>query len=428
MARAAALVAAAFLLPAGPAQAGWKHPQRLAGPYSLDVLPAQLAFSSTGQAAIAFSVQNEDHPSTSKAYWMTRGPLGRTARTRSVRSARQALDLTYDGKALSLLTGAASGNALCCSSARLLVKPQKGKPRQRVIASDLVGASVGHLLALPKGRLLSAVATTEGVWVELASPRGKPAAARLLTPATAVPQTLSATMLKRNRTLVGWTEAAAQPPPAPPSGIVTAEGSGTRAPARPRLAVTVAAGHQIDELALGRGRSAPTAAWVESFYDAAGLVHSQVSVADLTRLVHPKTFAIAGTSASGVSLASNPAGGQLLAWKACDTSGSCSIEAAARDAGRRFGSPVRLGPADASQAPVAAISTRGLGLVGWIDHGHVMAAARARGARRFVPRREVSPTGFAADVTLGFGPGDTALAVWTQGTLAQSVMGAEFRP
>ena len=35
---------------------------RLAGPYSLDVLPAQLAFSSSGQAAIGFGVQNEDAP------------------------------------------------------------------------------------------------------------------------------------------------------------------------------------------------------------------------------------------------------------------------------------------------------------------------------------------------------------------------------
>ena len=80
MARAAALalcVLALVLLAAAPAEAGWTGPQRLAGPYSLDVLPAQLAFSSSGQAAIGFGVQNEDHPATSQAYEMTRAPSGR---------------------------------------------------------------------------------------------------------------------------------------------------------------------------------------------------------------------------------------------------------------------------------------------------------------------------------------------------------------
>ena len=430
LARAAALavsIAALVLLAAAPAEAGWNRPQRLAGPYSLDVQPAQLAFSSSGQAAIAFGVQNEDHPSTSQAYEMSRAPSGRTVKARPVASSREALALTYNGKDLSLLTGAASGTQLCCSAARL-VKVQKGKPGQRVITTKLVGSAVGHLLPLPKGRLLSAIATTEGVWVELASPKGKPAPARMLTPKPAVPQTLSATALQGNRTLVGWTAAAAQPATAPPPGIVVAEGAATRAPHGPHVALRVAAGHQIDELALGRGRSGPTAAWVESFYDAAGLLHSQVSVADLTRSPRAKTFAIEGQLASGVSLAANSAGAQLLAWKVCDVSGSCSVEAVTRDSGKRFGSPVRLGPADASQLPIAAISPRGLGLVGWIDRGHVIASARGAGARRFASAREVSATNFAADLTLGFGPSNTALAVWTQGTLAQSVMGAQFKP
>ena len=430
MARAAALalcVLALVLLAAAPAEAGWTGPQRLAGPYSLDVLPAQLAFSSSGQAAIGFGVQNEDHPATSQAYEMTRAPSGRIIKARPIASSRQAMDLTYNGKDLSLLTGGAAGNALCCSSARL-VRVDKGKPHERVIATKLVGSAVGHLLALPKGRLMSAIATTEGVWVQLASPKGKPAPARLLTPKSAVPQTLSATGLKGDQTMVGWTAAAAQPASAPPPGIVVAEGSATRAPHGAHVAVRVATGHQIDELALGRGRSGATAAWVESFYDTAGLLHSQVSVADLTRSVRAKTFAIAGQLASGVSLASNAAGAQLLAWKICDVSGSCSVEAVARDSGKRFGSPVALGAADASQPPVAAISPRGLGLVAWIDRGHVMAAARGSGARRFAASREVSATNFAADLTLGFGPTNAALAVWTQGTLAQSVMGAQFKP
>jgi hypothetical protein len=428
--RAAALAAAIALLAlvvAPPAWAGWNRPQRLAGPYSLDVLPAQLAFAPTGEAAIGFGVRNEDRPSTSQAYEMARAASGRTVKARPVPPSRQPLDLAYSGRDLTVLAGAASGNALCCSSARL-VKVKKGRPDQRVVADQLVGASLGHLLALPRGRMMSAIATTEGVWVELASPKGRPAPARMLTPKPAVPQTMSATSLKGNRTVVGWTAAAAQPASASPPGIVVAEGSATRAPRRPRLAVRVAAGHQIDELALGRGRSAATAAWVESFYDAAGVLHSQVSVADLGRSPRAKTFAISGQLASGVSLASNAAGAQLLAWKACDVNGACGVEAVTRDSGKRFGAPVRLGSADASQLPVAAISTRGPGLVAWIDDGHVVSAARARGARGFSAVSEVSVTNFAADLTLGFGPGNTALAVWTQGTLAQSVMGAQFKP
>jgi hypothetical protein len=413
---------------AAPAHAGWSRPQRLAGSYSLDVLPAQLAFSPSGQTAIGFGVQNEDHPSTSHGFEAIRSPSGKTARARQIASSRQLLDLTYDGKDLSLLTGTASRNQLCCSSARLVELDDGKLAPGRVVASELVGASVGRLLALPKGKLLSAIATAEGVWVELASPKGRPGPARLLTPKAAVPQTLAATALKGNKTLVAWTAAAAQPAPAPPPGIVVAGGSATALPDRPHIAISAEAGHQIDELALGRGRSGATAAWIESFYDADGILHTEASIADLTRSVRVKSFAVDGQLASGLSLASNSGGAQVLAWKICDVSGSCSVEAVTRDSGKRFGPPARLGSADASEAPVAGISAGGVGLVGWIDRGHVIAAARGRGARQFTPSREVSSTNFAADLTLGFGRANTALAAWTQGTFAQSVMGAQFKP
>ena len=152
LARAAALavsIAALVLLAAAPAEAGWNRPQRLAGPYSLDVQPAQLAFSSSGQAAIAFGVQNEDHPSTSQAYEMSRAPSGRTVKARPVASSREALDLAYNGKDLSLLTGAASGTQLCCSAA-LLVKVEKGKPGQRVIYRKETPMSNFHLTLMDR--------------------------------------------------------------------------------------------------------------------------------------------------------------------------------------------------------------------------------------------------------------------------------------
>jgi hypothetical protein len=419
-------VALALGLAAAPAKAGWSRPQRLAGPYSLDVLPAQLAFSPAGQTAVGFGVQNEDHPATSQALETLRSRSGRPGKPRRIPAAQQILDLAYDGSNLSLLIGTSPPGEPCCSSARL-VTVIKGTPRRHgIVVSKLTGASLGRLLSLSKRRLLSAIATSEGVWVEQTSAAGHRGPAHLLTPAPAAPQTLAATTLRGNHTLVGWTAAAAQPAPAPPASIVVAGGSVRAVPRRPRVAVTVAAGHQIDELALGRGRAGATAAWIESFYDAGGVAHSQAEVADLTLPVRVRSFPIDGRLASGLSLATNAAGAQVLAWKVCDLIGSCRVEAATRDAGKRFGRPVALGRPDASQAPAAAVSGDGLGLVGWIDRGHVVAAARGRGARRFAAPRVVSATSFAADLTLAFGPRNRGLAVWTQGTFAQSVIGAEF--
>jgi hypothetical protein len=412
---------------AAPARAGWSRPQRIAGPYSLDLAPAQVAFSATGQAAFGFGVENEDHAATSEAIVAPRSRSGRLAKPRRIPGAQQVLDLVFDGGDLSLLVGSSPSGSPCCSSAGL-VKVVGGAPRRpRTVVAKLTGAAVGRLLPLPGGRLLSAVATAEGVWVQQAGRSGRPAPARRLTPAESAPQTLAATTLKANRTLVGWTAAAAQPAPAPVADIVVAAGSARRAPARPHVALTVAAGHQIDELALGRARSGATAAWIESWYDAKDVLHSQAAAADLAGRVRVRAWEIDGQLASGLSFATGPEGAQLLAWKVCDLSGSCSVEAVTRDSGRRFGAPIGLGRIDPSQAPAAALSPRGAGLVGWIDRGHVMAAARARRAPRFLPPRVVSPTNFAADLTIGFGAARTAIAAWTQGTFAQSVVEAVFK-
>jgi len=417
----------AGLVAAGPAQAGWSRPQRLAGPYSLDVIPAQVAFSSMGDAAFGFGVQNEDRPATSKAIAALRSRSGKLTRPRDVPSSQQVLDLAFDGSNLTLLVGSSPRGNACCASAGL-VKVVKGAPRRpRTVIHDLTGPTLGRLLPLPGGRLLSAVATAEGVWVEQAGRRGRLPAAHLLTPAISAPQTLAATLLGKNHTLVAWTAAAAQPAPAPPASIVVAAGSASRAPDRPHVVLSVAAGHQIDELALGRGRSGATAAWIESWYDARGVLHSEAALADLTRSVRVHAYPIDGLLASGLSLATDPSGAQALSWKACDLAGSCSVEAVTRDAGRRFGAPLRLGQVDASQSPVAAVSSRGVDLVGWTDNGRVLAAARAQRSRRFVAARVVSATTSAADLTITFGSGNAAIAAWTQGTFTETVMGAVFK-
>jgi hypothetical protein len=425
--RIALLAVALGLGVATPAQAGWSRPQRLAGPYSLDVVGAQLAFSPGGEAAFGFGVENEDHPATSEAVAALRSRAGKLARARRVPAAAQVLDLAYDGGDLSLLVGSSRSGEPCCGSVGL-VKVVDGTPRRsRAVVSRLTGTTLGRLLPLPGGRLLSAVATAEGVWVEQAGPSGRPAPARRLTPAVAAPQTLAATTLSASHTIVGWTAAAGQPAPVPPASVVVAVGSQRRAPHDPHVALSVAPGHQIDELALGRARAGATAAWIESWYDAQGVLHSQAMVADLARPVRVRAFPIDGLLASGLSLATDSSGAQVLAWKVCDQAGSCSVEAVTRDSGRRFGQPVGLGSTDASQAPAAAVSHKGVALVGWIDRGHVFAAARARRARRFAASRVVSATNFAADLTVGFGTGEEAIAAWTQGTFAQSVMGAVFK-
>ena len=73
------------------------------------------------------------------------------------------------------------------------------------------------------------------------------------------------------------------------------------------------------------------------------------------------------------------------------------------------------------------IAPTGEALVGWINRGHVLAAQARPGATRFGSRHTVSATNFAADLVLAFGPARQALAVWTQGTLAQTLTAAAFK-
>ena len=432
LARPAALALLAFALAlsvAAPAQAGWQAPFRVAGPYSLDVQPMQTAFSAGGQAALGYNVFNEDRSLTSQGYAAISGKNGRPGAPVRVPDTQEVLDLAFDGNNLDLLIGTSPALRPCCSSARL-VKIAGGKPqRPRLIFRQLTGATVGQLIALPGNRLLSSVATAQAVWTELTGDKGRPAPARLLTPKTAAPQTLGATVLRGNRTLLAWTAAAGPPAPSTvgPAGIMVADGTATSAPRRAHLAVKVGTGHQVDELALGRGSSQGTVAWIESWNDSAGRLHSEPAVADLGRSIHARTFELPGLITSGLSFATDPSGAQVLAWKACDLAGSCRVETVVKDPGGRFSDPVSLGRIDPAATPAAAVSSKGVGLVGWISGGRVLAAARGRGARRFAPTRVVSGTTSAMDLTLGFGPSG-ALAGWSEGTFTETVMGALFKP
>ncbi len=424
-----ALALVVALAVAAPAEAGWQAPYRVAGPYSLDVQPMQAAFAAGGQTALGFNVFNEDRALTSQGYAAISGKNGRPGSPVRVPDTQEVLDLVFDGTELNLLIGTSPALRPCCSSARL-VKIAGGKPqRSRLIFPRLAGATVGQLVALPGNRLLSSVATAQAVWTELTGNKGRPAPARLLTPKTAAPQTLGATVLRGNRTVLAWTAAAGPPAPstAGPAGIMVADGTATSAPRRAHLAVKMSKGRQVDELALGRGSSSGTVAWIESWDDSAGFLHSEPVVADLGGRVHARTFELPGLIASGLSFATDPSGAQVLAWKACDLGGSCRVETSVKDAGGRFSAPISLGRIDPAATPAAAVSSKGVGLVGWISGGRVLAAARARRAPRFAPTRVVSPTTSAMDLTLGFGPSG-ALAGWSEGTFAETVMGALFKP
>jgi hypothetical protein len=272
--------------------------------------------------------------------------------------------------------------------------------------------------------MLAVIGSGSGVWVAQSDAAGRFAGAHRLTSGSSTPQSVAATALSAGRSSVAWIAASAG---GAATKILDAGGSLAHAPAHPHVAVRVPPGHEVDELALGPGPRGPTAGWVESWYDSAGSFHSEVAAADLAGRVRGRAFALAGQLAADVAVASDARGDSLLVWKACDRNAACAVYGASRAAGARFGAPQRLGAVDASQEPAAAIGARGQAIAGWIDNGHVFAAARGTARGRFGSPALVSGTNFAADLNLAFGPRGETIATWTQGTLAPSLMAAVHR-
>jgi hypothetical protein len=424
IARAATLaIALGFsLVAAAPAMAdSWGPVFRYSGPWSTDLLPAQLAFAPNGAAGLGFSAQDEDHPATSQGRIVSRSRQGGVAKSRRVPGAQEILDLAFDGQTLQLLTGSSSSGRACCSAAQVVSASTRRFGRAQSISRTLAGATIGRLLVLPGHKIVAAIATARGVWVSQSGRGGRLPTASRLTPAAALPQTLVATALPRGRSLLAWTATGGQAGAANPRSIDVAEGSSTKAPAAPHVALTVPRGHQIDELVA----AGSTLAWIESWFDSKGAFRSEAVVGDLRGLtLHPRAFGIPGGQAAALAFDGNSRGDQLMAWKTCDQLGICTLQAVSRPAGGSFGSPKPLGPVDASQAPAAAMGRGGEGLVGWISGGHVYAADRPRAGSGFAAAQMVSNTDYAADLSLAFAPSGGALAAWTQGTLNTSVMGA----
>jgi hypothetical protein len=420
-----AFVVLAVVAPA--AQAGWGRPFEFAAPGALDYLPPQLAFSPAGAAAAAFGIEDVDTPGVSQAYLTSRSSGGAVGRPRTITGAKQILALAFDGGALELLTGTSPQGETCCSSARAIqLSARGGLQRPRTLVNGLTGATLGRLLTLADGQMLAAVATERGVWVVQSTRANRFGVQHRLTGISQSPESMSAAWLGGTSTIVVWTAATGPAGASVPRSIYVAIGTRKSAPRRVSTALTVAAGHRIDELAVARRGASATLAWIESWYDGAGNYHSQVKVTDVG--THPRIRAVspANRLASGLSFAADAAGDQGLSWESCTTGAGCTVGAAVRGAKARFGAGTTLGAIDAAQTPAVAVGTGGRALIGWIEGGQPVAAIGSAATRRFGTPTILSASTFALDLTVGFGPGRDALAAWTQGTLSPSVVGASY--
>jgi hypothetical protein len=221
--------------------------------------------------------------------------------------------------------------------------------------------------------------------------------------------------------LVAWTEGGSR-------SLLIARGRRGEAPRGRQLAITLPAGHRVDEIAIVSRGTTPTAAWIESWSDALG-AHSQALAADLARGAHTHTLSGSAELASGLSLAADSRGDQLAAWSVCSPLGQpCALHSASRPARRGFAPSTRLGRIDATETPQASLAPSGEALVGWVSSGRVLVADRARFAGGFGSARVISRRAtFAGDLALTFGPAGQAIAAWTQGTFRPSVVAARYR-
>ena len=395
-------------------------------PGTLDELAPQLAFSPAGGFAAAFGIENVDVPGSSQGYVTSRSAGAKISPSRRIPGARQILALSFDGRALELLTGASPGTQSCCSSAQMVqLRPRGGLDRARTIVGGLAGDSEGQLLTLADGRMLAAVATERGVWAVQSSHGDRFSGEHRLTGRYDEPETMSAAWLGGENTIVAWTAGSGTAGATDPRTIYYSRGTRTGGPRQAHIALTIPSGHRIDELKVARRGAGATLAWIESWFDHRGGYHSQVRAADLARRPTIRTFAPADRSASGISFAADAAGDQGLTWKSCGPDGSCGVMTTLRGAHGRFGAASgRLGAIDASELPALAVAARGQVLVGWVRGGRPLACEGSAGRQRFAAPKVLSSSTFASDLTVTAGPRSQALAAWTQGTLNPSIVGA----
>jgi hypothetical protein len=428
-----AVVVLALLPSAGlpaAAQAKWGAPFQFAPPGTLDVVAPVLAISGSGTSAAAFGIQDVDTPGVSEGYVSLRPARGGAGGDRvptAIPGSSQILAATYDGRSLQLLTGTARSDQTCCSSAQAVQVSAGGAvARARTLVSGLAGATQGRLLVLKNGAMLVAVATERGVWVVQSAKSNRFGSQHLLTHGGQMPEALDAAWLGAQSTIVAWTAATGVAGQAAPRSISYALGSKARAPHGVKTAVTIPAGHRINELAVAARHGGATAAWVESWNDKSGAYHSMVRAMDIAPHAMVRNLSPANRLASGLSFAGDLAGDQEVAWASCTLQVACQTQADGRGANGSFGVVRTLGSIDGSQEPAAAVGPHGQALVGWVRGGKPVAATASSAGGRFGTPVSLSSTTFALDLTVAFGPGGAGLAAWTQGTLNPSVVGAAY--
>jgi hypothetical protein len=422
---AAVLVALALILPASSLAATWSRPFVVSSPQSLDIIPSMIGFSSTGSAAIAYGVQNADQPSHSNGYVAVRSPGGGMSQARKVPSAQEVLGTAFDGSTVELLTANSGGGSSCCSSAMVQTLQGNKFKSGPTLVRTLTGATLGALLPLAGTRLLAVIAGYHGVWVSLSPDGRKFTLVHELASGDTYTQAMAASLLHNGGSAVAWSSDDTIPGD-PPHQLVLAQGSSTTVPGKPRTVLTVADNHGIGQVAVAPGPSTATLAWIDSWSDKNHDFKAQVAVADAGRGFRPRDFSLPGEIAAGLAFAGDLNGDQELAWKGCQSDGSCRVRAVVRLVRGTFDSPQSLGQIDPSQDPAVAVGPNGTALIAWIRNGHVFAASRRAHSQLFSAPHEVSKASNASELTLAFGPAGQALATWSEGPLDPIVEGAVY--
>jgi hypothetical protein len=359
---------------------------------------------------------------------VVRAADGATSPTWAIPNASQILAFAYDGSGLELMTGSTTSGLDCCSSSEAVRFTGGGTlQRPQTLVGGLTGPTLAQLVVLGDARMLAAIATEQGVWTLESNHSGRFTGKRRLTRSGQTPQSLSATWLGGENSLVAWTAASGPPGSANPRSISYAQFAKAGSPSATHVLQTVPAGHRIDELDVARRGSRATAAWAESWYDARGNYHSQIRAADFSSHPSARSLSAVNGQASGISLAANAAGAQAVAWETCTSSGTCSVRVATRGPKGQFGFPVALGGIDATQTPSVAVGPGGQVVVGWVRNGQPVAAVGSAAGGRFGAVQALSPTTYGLDLTVAFGPRRDALAAWTQGTLNPSIVAADYQ-
>ncbi len=382
-----------------------------------------MALSASGAASVGYGLQDADNAASSVAYLAEGSLRGRFARPVSAPQFQQVLGLAYLGDKLQLLAGGSEAGQPCCSSVETLGAPHHGRfGRTRTLVTGLAGPTVAQLVTLPH-RLLAVIATERGVWASLSSGT-RFSSTRQLTTSAQLPQQVSATALQGGESLVAWSARTGRLTDPGPRFVYLARGSAHSAPRGGHVVLTVSANREIDELALVGSGHRGTLAVVESWFDAQGNFHSQVKVADLHGRVRLRTLSASSELASGISFAAGAGGSEVLSWEGCDANGNCSLRVALRSAKGGFGRARNLGSADPDEPPSVALTASGHAVVGWIRGGDVLAVtSRRTGLTRAV---RLSSTGDAANLDIAPGPSRGAMAVWSEGTAAERLVGSSW--